>query len=226
LGQFNFCTDIKRALEAERALFGGGVIDYLRRSPDKYNAMSSNENGLLAVLLVAVPGGWFDFEKLNYYRLFEDYLAPAADLPKIHPRSVHLAEQRVNTILAKPAAVLFLQHRFFARLLMPSLAGMFRKAAFGQEGVKTASIACALERYRRAHEEYPETLDSLFPQFTDKLPKDIINGQPLHYQRTGAGQYLLYSVGWNEKDDGGEVSPAKASQAEAADEGDWVWRPN
>ena len=68
-----------------------------------------------------------------------------------------------------------------------------------------ARVAIALERYRLAHGEYPESLDALAPQFIAKLPHDIINGQPLHYRRTADGQFVLYSVGWNETDDGGEV---------------------
>ena len=41
----------------------------------------------------------------------------------------------------------------------------------------------------------------------EKLPHDIINGQPLHYRRTDDGQFVLYSVGWDEKDDGGVPVP-------------------
>ena len=226
LGQFNFCADTKRALEAERAVFGGGVIDFLRRSPDKYNALASNESELPTALFVAMPSGWFDFEKLNYYRLFEGYMAPAVDLSNclVNPTSVQQAEQRIGTILAKSPGALFLRHRFFARVLIPSLAGIFRKTAFGQEGVDAASIACALERYRRAHGEFPDALDALMPQFADKLPKDIITGQPLRYRRAENGQYLVYSVGWNERDDGGNVAAGKREQTYAAIEGDWVWR--
>ena len=66
-------------------------------------------------------------------------------------------------------------------------------------------MAIALERYRLAHGEYPESLDALAPQFMEKIPHDIINGQPLHYRRTSDGQFVLYSVGWNETDDGGVV---------------------
>jgi len=62
------------------------------------------------------------------------------------------------------------------------------------------------------------------PQFADKLPKDIITGQPLHYRRAENGQYLVYSVGWNERDDGGNVAAGKREQTYAAIEGDWVWR--
>ena len=44
--------------------------------------------------------------------------------------------------------------------------------------------------------------------FIDKLPHDIINGDPLKYHRTDDGQFVLYSVGWNETDDGGIVGVA------------------
>ena len=48
-----------------------------------------------------------------------------------------------------------------------------------------------------------ESLDALAPQFIETIPHDIIGGQPLHYRRTEDGQFVLYSVGWNETDDGG-----------------------
>ena len=90
-----------------------------------------------------------------------------------------------------------------------------------------------MERYRLAHGEYPESLDALAPQFIAKVPHDIINGQPLHYRREvnapspsgygdAGGQFVLYSVGWNEKDDGGEVAFTKGWVDIYA--GDWVWK--
>jgi hypothetical protein len=56
-----------------------------------------------------------------------------------------------------------------------------------------------------AHGEYPETLDALVPQLIEKLPHDIIGGQPLHYHCSASGKFLLYSAGWNETDYGGQV---------------------
>jgi hypothetical protein len=84
-------------------------------------------------------------------------------------------------------------------------------------------IACALERYRLAHGDYPETLDTLTPQFMDKIPIDLIGGEPLHYHRTTDGKFLLYSVGWNMTDDGGVIGRNK-SGSEDRTQGDWVWR--
>ncbi|MBU6411126.1 MAG: type II secretion system protein GspG, partial [Verrucomicrobia bacterium] len=92
------------------------------------------------------------------------------------------------------------------------------KFAAAQTVVDLARIACALERYRLAHGVYPESLDALAPQFIEKMPRDIINGQPLHYRRTGNGKFVLYSVGWDGKDDGGHASGV------SYDKGDWVWQ--
>jgi hypothetical protein len=59
--------------------------------------------------------------------------------------------------------------------------------------VNEGQIACALERYRLAQGTYPETLDTLVPQFIEKLPRDIVNGAPLLYRRVEDGTFLLYS---------------------------------
>ena len=69
------------------------------------------------------------------------------------------------------------------KLLLPALGNAAKKFAYAQTSVDLARIAIALERYRLAHGEYPESLDALAPQFIAKLPHDIINGQPLHYRR-------------------------------------------
>ena len=80
-----------------------------------------------------------------------------------------------------------------------------------------------MERYRLAHGEYPASLEVLTPQFISKLPHDVIGGQPLKYRRTEDGQFVLYSVGWNAKDDGGEVAFYKSGNLDITKR-DWVWR--
>jgi hypothetical protein len=91
--------------------------------------------------------------------------------------------------------------------------------AFNQTKANEAQIVCALQRYQLAHGEYPEMLDTLMPQFIEKIPPDLIGGQPLHYRRTDDGRFVLYSVGWNETDDGG--SPGTLADVK---NGDWVWQ--
>jgi len=65
----------------------------------------------------------------------------------------------------------------------------------------------------------------------EKVPHDIINGEPLHYRLSTTGQFTLYSVGWNETDDGGVVGYAEKSSPRDEspsrvdiNKGDWVWR--
>jgi hypothetical protein len=92
-----------------------------------------------------------------------------------------------------------------------------QNTAHSQTEIVEALTACALERFRLAHDEYPENLDALVPQFLDTVPNDVIGGRPLHYRATG-GMFVLYSVGWNGRDDGGV-----RGQPLPSTDGDWVW---
>ena len=120
-----------------------------------------------------------------------------------------------------------MKHRFFAKLLMPSLSNAFAKTAFAQTGAAIAATACALEKCHRATGRFPESLDALNPQFIDKIPRDLIDGQPLRYHRTADGGYILYSIGWDAEDQDGLVSNAfnRTGEGDVPKEGDWVWVP-
>ena len=96
---------------------------------------------------------------------------------------------------------------------IPNYSRAMLTAANNQTLVHEALIACALERYRLAHDAYPETLDALVPQFLAQIPPDLIGGRSLHYRRAADGKFLLYSVGWNETDDGGKPGS----------QDDWIW---
>jgi len=108
-------------------------------------------------------------------------------------------------------------------MMAPALAKATQKFAIIQAELDLARVACALGRYRLAHANYPETLEVLAPQFIETLPRDIINGQPLRYRRTDNDKFVLYSVGWNEKDDGGETVLRKGGAVDR-EKGDWVWQ--
>jgi hypothetical protein len=107
---------------------------------------------------------------------------------------------------------------FLATYALPNFTLAIQRLARNQTKVNQALIVCALERYRLAHGQYPETLDALAPQFITPLPHDLIGGQPLKYRRNPDGSFTLYSIGWNEKDDGGTPG-----QDEKNTEGDWIW---
>ena len=107
-------------------------------------------------------------------------------------------------------------YKRLAAIVIPNFTKAEQTAAHNQTMANEAQIVCALERYRLAVGQYPTTLEALSPQFIEKIPHDIIGGEPLIYRPTADGKFLLYSVGWNEKDDGGVPGKTPA-------EGDWVW---
>ena len=100
----------------------------------------------------------------------------------------------------------------------------FRKAAMTQTMADQVAIACALERYKIKKGKYPDSLSALSPEFLETVPHDIISGEPLHYSLEPNGRYKIYSVGWNEKDDGG-MGTVRKDNPNRLDErqGDWVW---
>lgn len=109
--------------------------------------------------------------------------------------------------------------------LLPSLEREASICARTQTSVDLARVACALERFRRANAGFPESLNALVPTWLSEIPHDVVNGQPLRYRRTEDGNFLLYSVGWNETDDGGEPDPSKYFYfGISKPTGDWVWR--
>ncbi|HZL13267.1 MAG TPA: hypothetical protein VFC85_03915, partial [Verrucomicrobiae bacterium] len=115
-------------------------------------------------------------------------------------------------------------YKLLAAIAIPNYSRAEQTTAHNQTMVNEAQIVCALERYRLAHGDYPETLDALSPQFMETLLHDLIGGQPLIYRPTGDGKFLLYSVGWNEKDDGGIDSSEIKNASSPFAEGDWVWK--
>ena len=159
-----------------------------------------------------MPRGWF-----------YQNMAAGAELQQIVPGSVdltnrvvrpHEVSEMVRTM--SRTSERYSPYRFLLAVALPNFAKALENAAGNQTLLDQARLACMLERYRLAQGQYPERLDALAPQSTDKLPHDLIGGQPFRYRRTEAGGYLLYSVGWNEKDDGGVTGKSR-------EEGDWVW---
>ena len=68
--------------------------------------------------------------------------------------------------------------------------------------LRAMRAAMAVERFRLAHGKLPEKLDELVPDFLPEVPSDPFDDKPLRYVRREKG-YVIYSVGENEKDEGG-----------------------
>ena len=228
LAKLDFFAAYKLSMDGELAC-QDGEMDCLRLHPEQlqnfsgdYDDEGNNRGPFLPGGFAArlIPTGWFYQNQFRSARMMVEYFIPVADVNQqtISPSAVRHADEvlRAETKKTTPYNIL-------EKMLLPALGNCVKRFAYAQTSVDLARVAIALERYRLAHGEYPEAINTLVPQFMEKLPRDIINGQPLHYRRTSDGQFVLYSVGWNETDDGGVVGRIKYGAPDIS-EGDWVWR--
>jgi hypothetical protein len=228
LRKMDFLADYQFAIRGERAC-NVWAVDFIRKAgfnglyqmgaqDEDYNPIRFDQFlGRAAFQLV--PAGWFDQNKLSLCRMHDKYFLPLAG--DANHRVVRLAmtrqaESAVNSLRRRP-------YDAFSQMLLPALGRAVEKFARAQCSVDLPRVACALERYRLANGQFPDTLEALTPKFIEKLPYDVINGQPLKYRRSDDGQFVLYSVGLNETDDGGLIALTKSGNADIK-KGDWVWR--
>ena len=221
LQQFDFVSDIAAPMNSERAA-AVGLIERLARNrrsrPDINDLFSAGDqpsvqSGSAVRVASLIPRGWFYFEALNYCTMMDDQMKDGVNYQKktINARQVEENHERMERSLKDAKGLdLILSHRFFARLLLPALRNATRKFAMAQVTATEGAMACALERYRLANGQFPETLDALAPGFMTSLPHDVLTGEPLKYERGRDGGFVLSSVGWPTRE--GKDRP-----------GDWVW---
>ena len=228
LSKLDFLAAYQLGQRGEMVLCDIPVCEYLRQHPEQIFDLDALQGKTASPSLLAriagrlIPDGWIYQNQLCCARVMvEDYLALAdVKARTVSPTATRRANEAVTEETKHPGFF-----NYGERMLLPSLGRAVERFAYAQESVDLARVAIALECYRLAHGEYPATLEPLAPKFIPELPHDIINGQPLHYHRTADGQFVLYSVGWNEKDDGGTVALTKGRSPRLdINEGDWVWR--
>lgn len=86
-----------------------------------------------------------------------------------------------------------------------------------------AATAVAIRRYQLAEGGLPSALSSLVPRFLEVLPRDLFAGRPFCYRPLESGDFLLYSVGNNGEDDGGNVDGAPSDFRGLWGNQDVVW---
>ncbi len=243
LQRHDFLDGCKLSFDAERA---GALrtIDRIPKSDQPFYLLDSLDgqsfgahlfgDELIQFICRTMPSGWYAREKLGYCQLFEMYLRSGFEpsRKRVSPAEIQANAAEADRLCHQtyrrgkyPGVYLraALGHRLAAAsLLRPDEFGVIRRFCFTQGTADQAALACALEQYRLAHGKFPDQLEALTPQFISHLPNDAITGKPYKYRRTDSGQFVLYSVGWNEKDDGGTVALQKDGSLDLKN-GDWVW---
>lgn len=83
--------------------------------------------------------------------------------------------------------------------------GTTRRALELESQRRLMIVAIALRRYQLRHGSFPERLEELRPDLLAAVPVDLMDGKPLRYRRLPDGSPLLYSVGFDGQDDGGDA---------------------
>lgn len=221
LAQINLLADYGRSMRGERA-FNNAALDQMRTGKQRLSELLGDDgSGPVIDGARTLIGGWIRQNQIVIGRLHQKRTIPLVDAEK-HRVFVPLAREAEDM----PELQSKSPYNIFARLLMPAVTKLAIKFAACQTSLDLARVACALERHRLAHREYPAQLDLIAPRFIEKIPTDVITGEPLKYRREADGTFTLWSVGWNERDDQGAVGIVKGGKSQDHQTGDWVWSAN
>ena len=212
--------ELKKTIEGEIVLCGITSIDQLCRGSVKSSFLDDSDRRILGYW----PDGWYCLEMLNYHRLMNAFEEVVTDKPLIDPHAVEQIAATNRKTLSSGPVRLILSHSILSAILVPAVERVVNRTSKMQTGLYIAGLACALERHRRTHGSFPEALDPLHNLLGRPVPPDVIQGLPLLYRRDGTNSYILYSVGWDTRDDGGKIAVKKPGE-ETDPPQDWVWRP-
>jgi hypothetical protein len=219
-------VDYERVIRGERA-FSNDQYEKFRRRRDGIRSIVSEQlawlntpGGLSNWMLVVLPKNAVISRNQEWSeRWVQDHVLPIIDARarRIHPEIQKEAERISAEAKSTP-------YNFVAKIAVDIYASVTERTAATQVAIDEARVACALERFRLRTGEFPQTLDALIPNYLSAVPHDIVNDAPLRYRREADGTYTLYSVGWNEVDDGGVIKLKSGNPSRRDDkQGDWIW---
>ena len=188
----------------ERA-FAHARHEEFRRHPDRRAEMLGlDEDDLLRIPLRLIPGGVL---RLDHARELEIWsrMVDAAGRPAYEAKQTwadlesDAGELPWYCVLSRNRAVLKLSH-------------LFGEFSSHQSRVDLARLAIALRMHEARHSALPDSLSGIDRDLLDSAPIDPWSGEPYRYAPGDDGSFLLYGVGQNDRDDGGD------------DREDLVWR--
>ena len=147
---------------------------------------------------------WVNMDESMYLDIM-NRLTAAAELPyyEVHPQLEQIESEMVDPPRTRPLSA----------ILMPSPRSFLAQARHEAQ-LDLAQMGLLVEQYQAEYGMFPETLDAIAPGLDGSVPVDPFTGEPYRYEPSG-DTFLLYSVGENMTDDGGQHDMR---------EGDVVWR--
>jgi hypothetical protein len=144
----------------------------------------------------------------NYNRFLK-----AAEVPYYASRDSKDLEQGINSTP---------WYYKIAGLLFPNVVTVLFKRATLNAMFETARVGIACKIYKNIYGDFPENLAELSPEILEEVPVDPFTGHPLIYRKQESG-IMIYSIGSNLKDDGGNGTWRITSLVMEKDD-DWTWK--
>jgi len=113
-------------------------------------------------------------------------------------------------------------YAFLSKALIANFGAAFMKEAMLEATIVASRTGLACRLYKSRTGQYPENLEALVPGILKEVPIDPFTGKPFVYRREGEG-FIVYSLGSNEKDDGGR-STYMITQMVMEKDDDCTWR--
>jgi hypothetical protein len=183
--------DLTQAIVAEQCL----MIE-MYRDP----SLLGGAGGGAPVRLPLVMGKMWLLDTLDY---MADALEASRLPPMERPARFRALEQEVQQLSFLHVMV---------KTLTPSLTRVPIQDLRVRTHLDLARTALAIERYRLATGRLPDRLESLVPQYLDRVPTDPFDGQSIRYERLERG-YVVYGVDEDGRDDGGREREPKNRNA-------------
>ena len=212
LAKINLPTFVVESLHEERVGVCSYIEGMLSRKPSLWQSFKAESQ-------FVIPRGWLYQNLVNLSALDQeaiDSYDPAHAV--VLPERLKRAKRELDEMGSH-----FRPYTYFVVAVAVNFTRAMQTMARNQTMADEAQIACALERYQIVNGKYPETLNALVPRFINALPHDIVGGKPLRYHLDMDGKYVLYSVGWNETDEGGLLALKKDGTVDLGN-GDWAWQ--
>jgi type II secretory pathway pseudopilin PulG len=165
-----------------------------------------------------------DADELFYLKTMQESIA-ALHLLKAHRPWPDVRQAGLAT-LAKLGTIRGWPDRFrytMSMLSIPNYTKASVTAVHAETDRQMTLAAIALKRYQLRHGKLPPSLEALVPEFLPTVPYDYMSAKPLCYHLKTDGSYVLYSVGKDGKDDGGDPTPPPGTPAGLWGGRDAVW---
>jgi hypothetical protein len=171
--------------------------------------------------LRALKGSQVLLESMRSVQSGQPFLAAVArQQAQLHGLGIHSKGEDFGPLFGAPGNGL----RSLFSDCVDSLSRVLPRVFVAEASRELALTALALKRYQLRHGQFPADLSALVPGFLPSLPRDPADGQALRYRPKPDGTFLLYSIGEDGVDNGGDGSSATKTSSYGWQRGrDLVW---